>query len=108
MKVNDLVTHKKRTDLGIGCVSKVLKSSLKVNFGTYDVVTAKEPMLSPVDTSKCKTITYDEFRRRILSDKSQLNYAIVGNELLRYVGIGWITERVVTHEDLTKYPRVTQ
>jgi hypothetical protein len=108
MKANDLVTHKKLRSLGIGCVSKVLKSSLKVNFGTDDVMTIKGSMLNPVDTSKCKTITFNEFRSRILLDKSTLNKAIVGNELLEYVGIGWITERVVTHDDLNKYPRVIE
>jgi hypothetical protein len=108
MKVNDLVTHKKLKSLGIGCVSKVLKSSLKVNFGTDDTITAKESMLVPVDTSLCKTITFQKYRTRILDDNGTLTRAIVGNELMHYVGIGWVSHGVVTPSDLTKYPRVIQ
>jgi hypothetical protein len=103
--INTLVKHKNKT-LGIGCVSKVLNKSYKVNFGLEDVVSCKEDVLEVIDTSKCKTVTSQEFSRRILSDKSTLNNCIVGNELKEYVGIGWITLRVITEEDLKKYPRV--
>jgi len=30
----------------------------------------------------------------------------VGNELKHYVGIGWVTEKVITYNDLKLYPRV--
>jgi hypothetical protein len=104
--VNTLVTHKKLKSLGIGCIAKELSKSYEVNFGTMDVLTCKKDAVEIVDTNKCKTVTFLEFRNRILSDKSELNYAIVGNELKHYVGIGWLTERVVTTNDLQKYPRV--
>lgn len=47
--VNALVRHKKLPSLGIGCVSKVLKNTLKVNFGTEDVIAVKPTMFTPVD-----------------------------------------------------------
>lgn len=106
MEINTLVRHKKIKSLGIGCVSKVLKSSVKVNFGTEDVMTCKPKMLTAIDTSNCKTVTFREFQRRILNDQSTLNRCIVGNELKEYVGIGWITLNVITEADLQKYPRV--
>jgi hypothetical protein len=104
--VNTLVIHKKLKSLGIGCIAKELKSSYKVNFGLDDVMTCKKDSVEVIDTSKCKTVTFMEYRNRILSDKSTLNYCIVGNELKHFVGIGWLTRRVVTLEDLKKYPRV--
>lgn len=108
LKTNTLVRHKKLTSLGIGCVSKILGKKVKVNFGTDDVATFSQAMLIPIDTSKCKTVSFQEFRSRIISDKSKLNKCIVGNELKEYVGIGWITLRVVTDEDLKTYPRVIE
>lgn len=104
--INTLVKHKKLKTLGIGCISKELKNSYKVNFGLQDVLTCKKDSLEIVDISKCKTISFQQFKNRILSDNSVFSYAIVGNELKHYVGIGWITVRVVTQDDLTKYPRV--
>ena len=104
--INTLVTHSKYKTLGIGCISKELKSSYRVNFGLDDTMTVKKDKVRVVDTSKCKTVTLSEYAQRILNDKSTLNYCIIGNELRQYVGIGWITLRVVTYDDLTKYPRV--
>jgi hypothetical protein len=104
--VNTLVTHKKLRSLGIGCISKELSKSYKVNFGLDDVLTCKKTAVEIVDTSACKTVSFQEFRTRILKDNSELNNAIVGNELKHYVGIGWVTDRVVTMADLQKYPRV--
>ena len=104
--INTLVTHKKLQSLGIGCISKELKKSYRVNFGLHDVKTCSKKSVNIIDTSKCKTISYSEFSRRILSDSSSLNNCIVGNELKEYVGIGWITLRVIEMEDLKKYPRV--
>jgi hypothetical protein len=110
METNTLVTHKKLRTLGIGCVSKKLsKGKVKVNFGTDDTMTCSEKALNPIDTSKCKTVSFQKYRNRIMmADKTtkNLNYAIVGNELKHFVGIGWVTQRVVTHGDLEKYPRV--
>jgi hypothetical protein len=104
--INTLVIHKKLKSLGIGCVAKELSKSYKVNFGTEDVLTCKKTAVEPIDVSACKTVSFQEFRNRIISEKSKLNYVIVGNELKHYVGIGWLTERVVTEADLKKYPRV--
>lgn len=104
--VNTLVTHKKLKTLGIGCVSKILSTSAKVNFGKDDTMKCKTSVLNVVDTTKCKNIPYSKFQSRMLHEKSKLDKCIVGNELLEYVGIGWISLRVVTEDDLTKYPRV--
>ncbi len=103
--VNTLVTHKNLASLGIGCISKELKSSYRVNFGHVDVITVKKDNVVPVDVSGCKTIPFRKVRSRILDDKSKLEYVIIGNELCHYVGIGWISVRVVTMDDLKKYPR---
>ena len=104
--INTLVKHKKLKSLGIGCISKELKSSYRINFGVTDVMTCKKDMIKIVDTSNCKTISFLEFRNRILSDNSKLDYCIVGNELKHYVGIGWLTRRVINENDLKTYPRV--
>jgi len=107
LEVNTLVRHKKLQSLGIGCVSKIFKNNIAVNFGIYDCIKTKESMLEVIDTSKCKTISLREFQSRILNDKSTLNDVILGNEVLHFVGIGWTTRKeVVTEEDLKKYPRV--
>lgn len=106
MEINTLVRHKKKPDIGIGCIAKIHKNNFSVNFGTYDVLKVSAENLIEIDTSKCKTITAHEYQKRIISDSSTLNDAIVGNELKHYVGIGWITTRVITETDLLKYPRV--
>jgi hypothetical protein len=103
--INTLVLHKKR-DLGIGCIAKEMKDSYKVNFGLVDSFSVKKYLVTVIDTSNCKTITAAQYRNRILDDNSTINYAIVGNELRHYVGIGWITHRVIELSDLEKYPRV--
>ena len=107
MKVNTLVRHKKLKSLGIGCVSKVLKSSVRVNFGLTDTSTCKPSLLEVIDTTNFPTIKYSAFRNRILQTGG-INYCIVGNELKQFVGIGWVTLKVVTIEDLKKYPRVIE
>lgn len=104
--VNTLVTHKKLKSLGIGCISKELSKSYRVNFGIDEVKTVSKDMIDIIETSKCRTISFNEFRNRILNDKSTLDYCIVGNELKHYVGIGWITRKVIDSDDLQKYPRV--
>lgn len=110
MKTNTLVTHNKLRTLGIGCVSKILSGGkVKVNFGTEDTMTCSVKALNPIDTSKCKTVSLQKFRNRIMmADKTtkNLDNVILGNELKHFVGIGWTTTRVVTHDDLQKYPRV--
>jgi hypothetical protein len=108
METNTLVKHRKLKTLGIGCVAKVLSKSLKVNFGTEDVMTCNPKMLEPVDVSKSKTMTFAEFRNKTFANSwegSQVR-VIIGNELKEYVGIGWITKGVVTEDDLRNYPRI--
>lgn len=105
--INTLVKHKKLKSLGIGCISKELKSSYKVNFGMTDVMTCKKDMIEVIDTSNCKIIGFDEFKRMTICNSSDIpNYIIIGNELKQYVGIGWTSQRVVTENDLKIYPRV--
>lgn len=109
MKTNTLVTHNKLRTLGIGCISKILSGGkVKVNFGTDDTMTCSIKALHEVDTSKCKTVDFNRYKRRVLMAKKDENFniAIVGNELRHFVGIGWATVRVVNHEDLKKHPRV--
>ena len=104
--VNTLVLHSKKTELGIGCISKELKNSYKVNFGLQDCLTVKKELINVIDTSHCKTVTSREYSHRILQDNGTLSDCIVGNELRHYVGIGWTTTRVITLDDLKKYTRV--
>ena len=104
METNTLVRHKKLKSLGIGCVSKVLKSSVRVNFGLEDTITTKETQLELVDVSGTKTMTFNELKAKLLNN--DLGYIIIGNELKQSVGIGLIPVRVVTEEDLKLYTRV--
>ena len=105
--VNTLVKHKKLSKLGIGCIAKELKNSYKVNFGEDDVITCKKDLIIPIDTSVCKEIKFSDLRSMSIVNSPKLpRYAIIGNEVKNFVGIGWVTQRVVTEEDLTKYPRV--
>lgn len=106
MEVNTLVRHNKLRSLGIGCVSKVLKSTVIVNFGESDVIKMKPADLTPVDTSRCKTIPFNDWRRQTATNHVKHNIVIVGNEVKQYVGIGWITERIVTDNDLKTLRRV--
>lgn len=107
MEVNTLVLHKKKTNLGIGCISKVMKSSYRVNFGTDDVMTCKAESLNEIDTSHCKTIEWGTVRALSIANSKNLpQFLIIGNELKHWVGIGWVTHRVITLEDLKKYARV--
>jgi len=103
--INTLVLHKSK-DLGIGCISKELKNSYRVNFGLNDCKTVKKDMVTVIDTSKCKTVTLKEYSSRIMNCDETLNYVIVGNELRHFVRIGWITTRVIEISDLKKYRRV--
>ena len=104
METNTLVRHKKLKSLGIGCVSKVLKSSVRVNFGLEDTITTKETQLELVDVTGTKTMTFNELKAKLLNN--DLDYVIIGNELKQSVGIGLIPVRVVTEEDLKLYIRV--
>jgi len=106
MTTNTLVTHKKNKKLGIGCISKVLSKTYRVNFGLNTTKTVPMDIVEAVDVSNCKTVSFQEFRTRILKDNSSLNECIVGNEVRHYVGIGWLVAGVVTHSDLLKLPRV--
>ena len=101
--VNTLVTHKKHK--GICCVSKELTNHYIINVGLRDTKKVSKSSVKVVDTSNCKTITFTDFRVMSMTNKVDTN-VIVGNELKQYVGIGWVTVRLVTYDDLKKYPRV--
>lgn len=104
MNVNTLVKHKTK-NLGIGCISKVLSKSVKVNFGTDDCITVKTEMLTLVDVSKSKTIPFDVLRKQSFLNTVKDSPVIIGNELKHYVGIGWISKGVITESDLLTYKR---
>ena len=108
MQAGQLVTLIKEPELGIGCVSKLLKVSYRVNFGTAEVRTCKPTELRKVNTADVSKISFSEFRSRILKDKSTLNKCIVGNEVMEYVRIGWISRGVVTLKDLKEIPMVVE
>ena len=107
MDVNSLVKHNKLKSLGIGCVSKKLSEKFKVNFGLTDVITCSSSLLIEIDTSNCKTIELQELNRLSIGNSKELPpYVIMGNELRHYVGIGWVTQRVINENDLKKFPRL--
>ena len=105
MEVNTLVKHKK-LNLGIGCISRVLKNSVKVNFGETSIKTCKAELLEKIDTSKCQTIDWDIIRRKIFLKEDDIPDIIIGNELKQWVGFGFVTKRVITLADLKNYQRV--
>lgn len=105
MKTNTLVTHKKFRELGIGCVAKVLKKSVQVNFGARMVKTCDPDELVRIDVKDCKTISLRKYTDRVLMSSGP-DMVILGNEVMHFVGIGWTFTRVVNVEDLKKYPRV--
>lgn len=105
--VNTLVTHKNFPEWGIGCISKELSKTYHINFGKFDNKSVKKELVDIVNTSNCRTISHEEVKYRIFSSKAVLDdIVILGNEVKEYVGIGWITLRVVTLDDLNNYPRV--
>jgi hypothetical protein len=107
MEVNTLVKHNKLKSLGIGCISKKTSDKFKVNFGLTDVMTCSSGALMEIDTTNCKTIELQELNNLSISNSEKLPpYIIMGNELRHYVGIGWVTQRVITEDDLKKFPRV--
>ena len=108
MEVNTLVTHKRYNKLGIGCVANVVSNGkkLKVNFGTENVLVCQPKTLKEVDVSECKTISFQDLRRKTLTNTVDLEYVIIGNEVKQWVGIGFVSCGVVTEDDLKKYFRV--
>jgi len=107
MKVNDLVYHKHRRLRGIGCISKVLKTKVKVNFGLDGEFTYNPSDLVLIDTSKTKTISFEDFKRMsFINSKKLPEYVIVGNEVRKWIGISWVATRVVKEEDLKTLKRV--
>jgi len=107
MNTNTLVKHKNLPVLGIGCISKVLSKKVRVNFGKDGTMTCNPNLLTPIDTSEAKTISFSELKRlSILNSESLPQDVIIGNTLNHWVGINWITTRVITENDLLKYPRV--
>ena len=108
LTTNTLVTHNKKTTLGIGCIVKVLAKNVKVIFGDRYIISCTPRQLTEVDTSKCSTMTFDAFKSRSIGNtwEGGNNIVIIGNEVRQYVGIGWVTLRVVTGKDLLKYPRI--
>lgn len=105
LTTNTLVYHKRNKNWGIGCIADVMSKHYKVNFGTDDVKKVTFSMVEPIDTSKCRTIKYSDFRRMTITN-TVTEKIIIGNELKEYVGIGWLTLRVIKPEDLEKYARL--
>ena len=104
---NTLVRHKKLKTLGIGYIAKKKWKSYEVNWGTDDVKLCKQESLELVDVSKCNTVSWNVVRNKIITQQGP-DIVIVGNELKEYVGIGWVTLRAITEDDLKKYPRAVQ
>lgn len=103
-KINDLVTHSKRSELGIGVVTKILQKKVEVHFKDWNKFNPSD--LQKIDVSKVKTITFSEFQRQSMLNTVKDDEMIVGNNVRRYVGIGWTEGRQITLDDLKKYKRV--
>lgn len=106
MVINTFVELKGLPFLGIGCVSKVLKKTVRVNFGTDDCIILDPKQLVLVDVSKTETITFQEFQTMSMANAVRTPALIIGNEVKEWVGIGWISKRIVTKQDLLKLKRV--
>lgn len=108
MTVNTLVRHKKLKTLGIMCISKVHPKHYTINWGKEDSAKCLKTTVEEIDVSKCKTMTYADFRRKGISNSYKENECtlIIGNVVKHYVGIGWVDQHVVTEQDLLTIPRV--
>lgn len=107
--VNTLVRHKKLKTLGIGCIAKVHPKHYTVNWGMDDHAKCLKTAIEVVDTSKCKTVSFHDYKSRVLMsdpNTASLDYCIIGNIVQHFVGIGWIDRSVVTEQDLLTLPRV--
>ena len=106
LETNTLVRHKEKPNLGICCTSKIKGNKIVINVGIDEQLSVHVDKLELIAISHCKTKTYQEFKNRVLNNDETFNYCIVGNELKHFVGIGWITKRVITESDLSNYPRI--
>lgn len=107
MKMNTLVRWRGKKGFGIGVVVKPLKNSAHVQFTEDCVKKINYGFLEEVDVSGCEVLPYKDFRRMSYTNAESLpEVLIIGNEVGRYVGIGWVMEKIVEEEDLKKYPRV--
>lgn len=100
-----LVTHREFTKMGIGVVGKHLKVNVRVVWSGGRILNVSPEDLTTVDVSRCETMTHQEYIDRFLKSDGT-RYAILGNQLMEYVGIGWMRSRYITAEDLQNYPRV--
>lgn len=99
MQTNTLVKHKHLKSLGIGVVSRTLKSSIEVTFGENDIRKLKPEELRQIDASKIKTVSFADVKNRMSKDK----YYIHKNVLAQLVGISWIFIRNISEEDLEQF-----
>ena len=107
MEINTLVRHNKLKSLGIGCVSKLLSGKAKINFVLYDTMTCSLSSLIEISIKDCKTMSFDELKKLTISNSEDIpSYVIVGNELCEYVGIGWVSVKVIEESDLKEYIRI--
>ena len=96
MQLGSLIKHEQ---YGIGQVLKVLTKAVKAKFGLNNeyIVTIQPKDLVELDTNGVKRMTYFEATK-------YTDDIIVGNLIKNYVGIGWITIRIVNENDLLKFP----
>ena|ERR1035437_9874082 len=104
MEIKALVTHKHLKSLGIGIVSEKMKKSFRVKFGQNDVRKFHSEFIRFIDTSKSKFVSMDEIKQKAVKNDN----AIFENCLKQYSGSEWMFIRIITEEDLEKYPRVLE
>lgn len=106
MKINTLVTHMKHPELGIGCVSKKLKASVKVVFDEGRVVDCKPTVLREVDVEGAPDpIPFEDFATSY-QQSPPVETVVLAHEVHRFTNSGWMAFEHVTLEDLKKYPRI--
>jgi hypothetical protein len=104
MKVNTLVRKSGMNRIGVIC--RVLKRSVEVRWDQEHFEKVKPESLERVNVAGCRTISFTDFKRQTMLNTVKENRVILGNELKEYVGIGWLTNRLINEEDLLSFPRV--
>ena len=90
----------------IGVITRVLKTRVEVRFKDDTFIKFRPEQIETIATHHCETVAFSRYQARILNQDQELDRVILGNELKKFVGVGWVTEDYVTERLLGMYPRV--
>lgn len=107
MNTNTLVTHMKYPELGIGCVYKKLKASVKIAFAEGQTIDCKPTTLREVVVENAPdTISFEDFVSETYQRNPPVKTLILTHEVHEFTSEGWMMTNYVTMDDLKKYPRI--